>query len=120
MAEISGYNNRLEARRQRTLEHSLQSLFPGAGQVGEATFWSGLRPMTPDGTPIVGATPIANLFTNTGHGTLGWTHAAGSGKVLAMLIDGDQPPIDFPFDRAAQGAWPGSGLAGRGAMEAAR
>ena len=94
MAEISGYNNRLEPRRQRTLEHSLQSLFPDAGRVGEATFWSGLRPMTPDGTPIVGATPLANLFTNTGHGTLGWTMACGSGQLIADVIGGKAPAIE--------------------------
>ena len=94
MAEISGYNNRLEPRRRRTLEHSLQSLFPDAGLIAEATFWSGLRPMTPDGTPIVGATSYPNLFTNTGHGTLGWTMACGSGQLIADLIGGRTPAIE--------------------------
>ena len=94
MAEISGYTNDLHPERRRTLEHSLQSLFPGAGTPSEATFWSGLRPMTPDGTPVIGATAIDNLFLNTGHGTLGWTMACGSGQVIADLIGGASPAID--------------------------
>jgi D-amino-acid dehydrogenase len=94
MAEISGYTNDLRPERRRTLEHSLESLFPGAGTPREATFWSGLRPMTPDGTPVIGATPIDNLFLNTGHGTLGWTMACGSGQVIADLIGGTAPAID--------------------------
>ncbi len=94
MAEISGYTNDLRPERRRTLEHSLGSLFPGAGMVHEATYWSGLRPMTPDGTPVIGATKIENLFLNTGHGTLGWTMACGSGQVIADLIGGAAPAID--------------------------
>jgi len=94
MAEISGYTNDLRPERRRTLEHSLGSLFPGAGTNREATFWSGLRPMTPDGTPVIGGTPIDNLFLNTGHGTLGWTMACGSGQVIADLISGTAPAID--------------------------
>ncbi len=94
MAEISGYTNDLHPERRRTLEHSLGSLFPGAGTPREATFWSGLRPMTPDGTPVIGATKIDNLFLNTGHGTLGWTMACGSGQVIADLIGGAAPAID--------------------------
>ncbi len=94
MAEISGYTNDLHPQRRRTLEHSLQSLFPDAGRVQEATFWSGLRPMTPDGTPVIGATPVDNLFLNTGHGTLGWTMACGSGQVIADLIGRTEPAID--------------------------
>jgi D-amino-acid dehydrogenase len=68
-------------------------LFPGAGDLAAASFWTGLRPMTPDGTPIVGATPYRNLWTNTGHGTLGWTMAAGSGRLLADLIGRRAPDI---------------------------
>ena len=94
MAEISGFNNDLHPRRRRTLEHSMQSLFPGAGDAGAASFWSGLRPMTPDGTPVVGATPIGNLYLNTGHGTLGWTMACGSGQVIADVISGAASAID--------------------------
>lgn len=93
MAEISGFTNG-HPRRRRTLEHSLQSLFPDAGRTRDATFWSGLRPMTPDGTPVVGATSYGNLFLNTGHGTLGWTMACGSGQVISDIVSGAEPAID--------------------------
>ena len=94
MAEISGFSRDLPIERRATLERSAASLFPGSGDLGAATFWSGLRPMTPDGTPVVGPTPIANLFLNTGHGTLGWTMACGSAQVLADSIDGRASAID--------------------------
>jgi D-amino-acid dehydrogenase len=94
MAEISGFDSSLCPKRRVTLEHSLNSLFPGAGDLGAGTFWSGLRPMTPDGTPIIGASQLRNLFLNTGHGTLGWTMACGSGHVVADLISGKSPAID--------------------------
>ncbi|MGN5479020.1 FAD-dependent oxidoreductase [Cupriavidus basilensis] len=73
MAQIVGYDRSLDPAKRRTLEHVVTDLFPGAGDVSEATFWTGLRPMTPDGTPIVGATQVRGLWLNTGHGTLGWT-----------------------------------------------
>ena len=66
----------------------MTDLFPGGGDIAQARFWTGLRPMTPDGTPIVGATHYANLYTNTGHGTLGWTMACGSARVLADVVSG--------------------------------
>jgi D-amino-acid dehydrogenase len=94
MAEISGYNNDLPARRRETLERSVGSLFPGAGDLVSATFWSGLRPMTPDSTPVVGPTALPNLFLNTGHGTLGWTMSCGSAHVLTDIISGRQPAIE--------------------------
>jgi D-amino-acid dehydrogenase len=93
-AEISGFNDDLRQKQRHTLEHSVEGLFPGAGDIAASTFWSGLRPMTPDGTPIIGPTPIRNLYTNTGHGTLGWTMACGSGHVLADVISGKPPAID--------------------------
>ena len=93
-AEVSGYSNRLDAARRATLEHSLTDLFPRGGNLTEATFWSGLRPMTPDGPPVIGATRYANLHLNTGHGTLGWTMACGSGRVLADLLSGHKPEIE--------------------------
>src|ERR1700751_466083 len=77
-AEISGYSNALHAARRATLDHSLTDLFPGGGDLKDAKFWSGLRPMTTDGPPVTGPTPYANLHLNTGHGTLGWTMACGS------------------------------------------
>jgi D-amino-acid dehydrogenase len=94
MAEISGYNNALPERRRATLVHSLTDLFAGAGDIDAASFWSGLRPMTPDGTPVIGATPYDNLFLNTGHGTLGWTMACGSGRLIADLVSGRAPDIE--------------------------
>jgi D-amino-acid dehydrogenase len=93
MAEISGYTNDLGESRRLTLQHSVTDLFPG-GDLSEASFWSGLRPMTPDGTPVIGPTKIAGLFLNTGHGTLGWTMSSGSARVVADLVSGRKPDID--------------------------
>lgn len=105
MAEISGFNNRLEPRRRATLEHSLQSLFPDAGEISAGSFWAGLRPMTPDGTPIVGPTRLPNLFINAGHGTLGWTMACGSGRLIADIMSGAPSAIardDLALSRYAE------------------
>ncbi len=94
-AQLSGYDLSLSDARRRTLEHVVTDLFPRGGDVARAEFWTGLRPMTPDGTPIVGPTPIANLHLATGHGTLGWTMAAGTGRVMADLISGREPEISL-------------------------
>jgi D-amino-acid dehydrogenase len=94
-AELAGYDLRLRAARRVTLEHVVTDLFPAGGDVARAEFWTGLRPMTPDGTPIVGPTRYPNLYLATGHGTLGWTMAAGTGRVLADLIGGRKPEIDL-------------------------
>lgn len=93
MAEIAGYSRQLNPARRETLEMVVSDLFPGGGDVSKASFWTGLRPMTPDSTPIVGATPLRNLFLNTGHGTLGWTMACGSASVIADLVSGKVPAI---------------------------
>ena len=93
-AEISGYSTKLYAARRATLDHSLTELFPRGGDLGKATFWSGLRPMTPDGPPVIGPTRYNNLHLNTGHGTLGWTMACGSGRVLADMLSGRKSDID--------------------------
>ncbi|CAB3644158.1 D-amino acid dehydrogenase [Paraburkholderia rhynchosiae] len=93
MAEIVGFDKSLRQARRETLELCVNDLFPGGGDTSKATFWTGLRPMTPDGTPIVGRTPVANLFLNTGHGTLGWTMSCGSGQLLADVMSGKQPAI---------------------------
>ncbi len=92
MAEVSGFTKDLPAARRATLDLSVTDLFPG-GDLKAATFWSGLRPMTPDSTPIIGATRYDNVFINAGHGTLGWTMSCGSGKLLADLISGNKPDI---------------------------
>ncbi|MET3133073.1 D-amino-acid dehydrogenase [Oxalobacteraceae bacterium GrIS 1.11] len=93
MAEIAGFDTRLNPRRRATLEMVVNDLFPGAGDSAKATFWTGLRPMTPDGTPIVGRTPLRNLYLNTGHGTLGWTMSCGSAQLLADLMSAKKPAI---------------------------
>lgn len=93
MAELVGFDRRLSPRREGTLRLIVDDLFPGAADLSQTSFWTGLRPMTPDGTPIVGSTPVANLYLNTGHGTLGWTMACGSGKLLADIISGREADI---------------------------
>jgi D-amino-acid dehydrogenase len=93
MAELSGFDLRLQPRKRATLEYVVDALFPGAGDAASASFWTGLRPMTPDGTPIVGGTRVPGLWLNTGHGTLGWTMACGSGRLLADLVTGHAPGI---------------------------
>jgi D-amino-acid dehydrogenase len=108
-AELAGYDHTLHAARRATLEHVVTDLFPRGGDVSRASFWCGLRPMTPDGTPIVGPTPYANLTLNTGHGTLGWTMAAGSAKLVADLVAGRAPQIDaagLGMDRYGRAAGP--------------
>ena len=93
MAELGGFDLTLDPRRRATLEMVVGELFPGSGDLARAEFWTGLRPMTPDSTPIVGATAYPELYLNTGHGTLGWTMACGSGRVVADLVTGRQPAI---------------------------
>jgi D-amino-acid dehydrogenase len=92
-AEIGDYKIRLNEKRREVLDRSLKELFPNCGDFSKATFWSGLRPMTPDGPPIIGPTPFNNLFLNTGHGTLGWTMACGSARVIADQVTGHRPEI---------------------------
>jgi len=92
MAEIAGFDLSLRPPRRATLEMVVRELFPG-GDVARASFWTGLRPMTPDGTPLIGPTPWANLFLNTGHGTLGWTMACGAGRLIADMLTGRTPQI---------------------------
>jgi D-amino-acid dehydrogenase len=108
-AELGGFNLGLNDGRRATLEHVVSDLFPRGGDVSKATFWTGLRPMTPDGTPIVGPTPIHNLMLATGHGTLGWTMACGTGRVIADLVSGKTPEISMDGLTVARyaGAWRG-------------
>ncbi len=94
-AELAGFSLNLREARRGTLEHVVTDLFPKGGDVSKASFWCGLRPMTPDGTPIIGPTPVENLLLATGHGTLGWTMAAGTGRVIADIVSGRQPDIDI-------------------------
>lgn len=92
MAELSGFNLGLKQPRRETLEMVTQDLFPG-GDLEQGLFWTGLRPMTPDSTPIIGTTPYNNLFINTGHGTLGWTMSCGSGKLISDIVLNHTPEI---------------------------
>jgi D-amino-acid dehydrogenase len=94
MAEVAGYDLALHAARRATLQHSVGDLFGRGGDLARATFWTGLRPMTPDGTPVIGPAKYANLYLNTGHGTLGWTMACGSARVISDQISGRRPEID--------------------------
>ncbi|MEG0342565.1 D-amino acid dehydrogenase [Acinetobacter sp. TY2] len=95
MAELNGFDRSLKSSRENTLLMVLQQLFPKASDVSDAHFWTGLRPATPDGTPIVGKTKYKNLYTNTGHGTLGWTMSCGSAKLLSDIISGKTPQIEY-------------------------
>jgi len=94
-AELNGYNTAINTVRCEAIVKRVMELFPGAGDPSKATYWAGLRPATPDNLPCVGRTKYPNLFLNTGHGTLGWTHACGSGRVLADLVSGRQPEIEL-------------------------
>ena len=94
MAEVSGFDLALRQKRRQTLEKVVRSLYPDGGDLPGASFWTGLRPATPDGPPVVGKTRLRNLFLNTGHGTLGWTMACGSGRYIADVIAGRTPQID--------------------------
>ena len=94
-AELNGYNTELnQARCENILRRALE-LFPDVGERNEATFWTGLRPATPNNIPYVGKTKYDNLFLNTGHGTLGWTLACGSGKLLSDIVDGRPSAVNI-------------------------
>ena len=94
IAQLCGFDGTLPPAHRATLERALTGLFPGACRTEAAEYWCGLRPMSADGTPLVGPSPIENLYLNTGHGTLGWTLACGSAQVLADLVSGKAPAID--------------------------
>jgi D-amino-acid dehydrogenase len=96
-AELNGYNRDLNPVRCQAIVRRVEQLFPGAGDSSRAEFWTGLRPTTPSNLPVIGRSRVPNLFLNTGHGTLGWTHACGSGKSLARIVSGLQPELDFDF-----------------------
>jgi D-amino-acid dehydrogenase len=93
-AEIASYNKDLKEKRKANIEFVVNDLFPGAGDTSTAEFWTGLRPMTPDGTPILGETPVSNLYLNTGHGTLGWTMSLGSAQFVADVMSNKAPAIN--------------------------
>ena len=96
-AELNGYDRDLNRVRCEAIVKRTEALFPGAGDAERAQFWTGLRPATPSNVPIIGRSKLPNLFLNTGHGTLGWTHACGSGKSIARIVSGLAPEVDFAF-----------------------
>jgi D-amino-acid dehydrogenase len=100
MAELGGVDTRIDPARSRLLLARTEALFPGAGDTERAEFWCGLRPSTPSNLPCIGATRYPDLYLNTGHGTLGWTLACGSGQAIADLVCGRRPQVDFAFSRA--------------------
>lgn len=96
-AELNGYDRDLNRVRCEAIVRRVEQLFPGAGDTSQAQFWTGLRPATPSNVPIIGRSKLGKLFLNTGHGTLGWTHACGSGKSIARIVSGLKPEVDFAF-----------------------
>lgn len=94
-AELAGYDLSMNPVRSRAILTAVETLFPDIGDTSRAEFWCGLRPASPDGVPVLGPTRFRNLYLNTGHGTLGWTMAAGSARVVADLVSGRQPDIDI-------------------------
>jgi D-amino-acid dehydrogenase len=94
-AEFTGYDDHIDERRAKSVLDDGLDLFPGAASASEAKLWTGLRPLTPDGAPILGPTRYRNLLLNTGHGTLGWTLAAGSAQIIAALASGKEPGVDL-------------------------
>ena len=98
-AELAGYDTSVNEARCRAILQRTLELFPGAGDETQAKYWAGLRPATPGNIPYIGRTRYPNLFLNTGHGTLGWTHACGSGRALADIVSGRKPEVDFSFSQ---------------------
>jgi D-amino-acid dehydrogenase len=105
--EVGGYDTRLDTDLARARCHMLarrvETVFPGVcdtrleEQGGNPRFWTGLRPATPTNIPYIGKSRVGKLWVNAGHGTLGWTHGAGSGKAIAELLCGQQPAMNFRF-----------------------
>jgi D-amino-acid dehydrogenase len=97
-AELAGYSTEVNPVRCAAIVRRAAEMFPGAGHYDRAQFWTGLRPATPSNVPLVGPTRFPNLYLNTGHGTLGWTLACGSGRALADILSGRKPEVDFHFN----------------------
>jgi D-amino-acid dehydrogenase len=91
------------------LARRVEQIFPGVCDLSEPNYWAGLRPATPTNIPFIGRTRVERLWVNAGHGTLGWTHGAGSGKALAELISGERPALDFGFLGGLSAATGGAG-----------
>jgi D-amino-acid dehydrogenase len=96
-AELTGYDTSVNHARCEAIVRRAFDFFPHAGDARRAQYWAGLRPATPSNVPLIGRTRYSNLLLNTGHGTLGWTLACGSGRALSRLVAGERPEVDFPF-----------------------
>lgn len=96
-AELNGYNTDLNPIRCQAITRRTLQLFPDAVDATQVQYWTGLRPATPSNIPYIGRSKLSNLYLNTGHGTLGWTHSCGSGQAIADLIAGQRPAVDFAF-----------------------
>lgn len=96
-AELSGYTRDLNLTRCRAIVRRTAEIMPEAGDWDKAEFWTGLRPATPSNVPYIGKSHLNNLYLNTGHGTLGWTHSCGSAAALADIVAGTKPEVDFAF-----------------------
>ncbi len=110
-AEFNGYNMDLNMTRCKAITERVQQIFPKGIIANSAEYWTGLRPMTPSNVPLIGRAHLGdvrhgsqnseatfdNLWLNTGHGTLGWTHACGSAKAISLLMQNEKPPINFDF-----------------------
>jgi D-amino-acid dehydrogenase len=94
-AELNGYDMSLNRLRCEAIVRRTLEVFPGFSRAELASYWTGLRPATPGNVPFIGRSRVSGLYLNTGHGTLGWTHACGSGRALALLMSGKTPDIDF-------------------------
>ena len=99
-AELGSHDTQLNAVRCEAIVRRTLELFPGIARPEKAEFWAGLRPSTPSNVPYIGRTKFRNLYLNTGHGTLGWTHACGSAHAIAEIVSGRDPEIDFAFTGA--------------------
>lgn len=103
--ELAGWDKMPSQRRADATLSALKGLFPEGGDYARATQWTGLRPMSPDGRPLIGRTPVRNLWLDTGHGPLGWTMGAGSGRLLAALMTGAAPELDPAPYRPGRFGW---------------
>jgi D-amino-acid dehydrogenase len=95
IAEVGGYGMAVEPAKCATVLKSVTELFPAAADYAKAEYWAGLRPMTPDGPPYLGRTPVANLILSLGQGSNGWTQACGCGRIIADVVSGRAPEIDL-------------------------
>ena len=101
-AELNGYSTELNLTRCEAIVRRTRELFPAMTDGRGAQYWTGLRPATPSNLPYIGASHVPNVYLNTGHGTLGWTHACGSGAAIADIVDGRRPALDYAFTAATQ------------------